>query len=109
MIALPNDDSPNKKPYAMAGAGSLSSSVWKTVDGNGSVTYRFNVFRLNSRSGSVTSKLRPSDLRDLVKLAYVLACILDHDGCFDQEERDSLRALITRLGPLVRSINWKRW
>lgn len=84
------------KPYAMLGAGELASSIWKSGNELVGWRYHFNIFRLavNGRTGQ---KLKPTDLRHLVKLAQVLAATLADDGCLEPSVRRELRELASRL------------
>lgn len=89
-----------KKPYTMLGAGQLVSSVWKTGDERRGWRYRFNVYRMNADSGLVSQRLRPTDVRDLVKLSQVLAAVLADDGCMPADQRQALAELADQLDSL---------
>ena len=58
------------EPIAVLGAGDLVSHLHRGDDADDPANYRFSVFRL-SQELQATHELRPSDLRDLVKLCQV--------------------------------------
>jgi hypothetical protein len=84
-------------PYATMGAGSLVSMLWKLGDERSGWRYRFNLFRLSPRSGSVTQQFRPQDLGEFAKLLQVLTFTLADDGCLSEELRNDLLCLNIRL------------
>lgn len=86
-----------KKPYAMVGAGSLTASIWKERALDARCMYGFNIFRLDSRNGSVTQRLLPGDIVDLIKLARVLAQVIADDGCLSSAVRRELRTLAASI------------
>jgi hypothetical protein len=85
------------KPYAVIGAEQLTASVYKTGDELIGFKYRFNITRLNKRTGRVGHWFRPDDLMALLQLTRVLAAELAHDGCMDSALRKQLRDIATRL------------
>ena len=85
------------KPYCMVGAGELASALWKTGDQVAGWRYRFNLFRMPSRSGRVSQLFRPADLTDIVKLCQVLAATLVDDGCLSPADRRALKQLVANL------------
>lgn len=89
------------KPYAMLGAGQLSSALWKAGDEQSGWTYRFNIYRMSSRTGHVSELLRPQDVGDLVKLCQVLAAILADDGCVPRDQRRALAKLAADLDSIT--------
>jgi hypothetical protein len=99
-----------QRPYEMIGAGRVVSSVWKRGDEAQGWTYRFNVFRMDSRNGSVSRLFRPADLFDLLKLCRLLAVELAGDGCLPAcdlhrliDIADALDSLLEELaGPAQR-------
>jgi len=89
------------KPYVMLGAGQLSSALWKAGDEQSGWTYRFNIYRMSSRTGHVSELLRPQDVGDLVKLCQVLAAILADDGCVPRDQRRALAKLAADLDSIT--------
>jgi hypothetical protein len=89
------------KPYAILGAGQLSSALWKAGDEQRGWTYRFNIYRMSSRTGHVSELLRPQDVGDLVKLCQVLAAILADDGCVPRDQRRALAKLAADLDSIT--------
>lgn len=87
----------SKKPYTLVGAEELTASVYKTGDELIGVDYRFNVVRLNNRTGRVNQWFRPEDLLAFVKLVQVLAAELANDGCMDRHARSQLIGLAASL------------
>jgi hypothetical protein len=81
----------------MLGAGQLVSSIWKSGGDRAGWTYRFNIYRMSSRSGQVSQFFQPADVRDLIKLCQVLAATLADDGCIADDLRTELANLFTRL------------
>jgi len=80
----------------MLGAGTITSTLWKTGNELEGWRYRFNIFRF-AANGHVGQKLKPTDLKHLVKLAQVLAATLADDGCLEPSIRRELRELALRL------------
>jgi len=93
------------KPYAMLGAGPLTSALWKAGDERSGWTYRFNIYRMSSRTGHVSELLRPKDVGDLVKLCQVLATTLADDGCIACNQRRALAKLAADLDSITRTRN----
>jgi len=91
-----------ERPYELIGAGELVSAVWKRPDGRDGWRYRFNVFRMNDRTGTVSRMFRPSDLPNFLKLCQVLAMELSSDGCLPEYERQRLSELAEELDALTR-------
>ncbi len=91
----------DNKPYALLGSGRLTSSLWKTINGDGDGQYRFNLFRIDRETGSVDQWLTPEDIESLVKIARVLAFELAEDGCMDRTLRARLYRLAERLDDLI--------
>lgn len=60
------------------------------------IQYDFNLFRVDS-TGTVTSWLRPEDLRDIVKACQVLAFSIADDGWIEQPLRQQLVELASDL------------
>lgn len=88
------------KPYAMLGAGSLVSTLWKTGDHQAGWRYGFNLFRMTHR-GHVGQRFSPADLLDLLKLVRVLAATLADDGCLSPVRRRELARLATMLDQIT--------
>lgn len=89
------------KPYAVLGAGQLVSSLWKTGDEQRGWNYRFNIYRMNDRSGHVSQVFRPRDVQDLVRLCQVLAAALADDGCIPAVQRCDLAELSLKLDAIT--------
>lgn len=85
------------QPYAMLGAGQLTSAVWKRGELASGWAYRFNIYRMSCGEGRVSQLFRPADVPDLVKLCHVLAAVLADDGCLPRAERRALKALAEKL------------
>jgi hypothetical protein len=92
------------KPYAVIGAEQLTASVYKTGDELIGFKYRFNITRLNKRTGRVGHWLEPSDIPALIKLTRVLAAELAADGCMDGGLRHQLRTIAARLDDVMYEI-----
>ncbi len=82
------------RPLAVLGAGDLVSHLTRADDG--ARDYRFSVFRFGQRA-EATHALRPTDLRDLVKLCQVVAFAIVDDGWIGDEQRRELLSLIAEL------------
>lgn len=93
----PSKQTTTPKPYAMLGARQLASALWNIGDEEGGWTCRFNVYRMNDRTGHVSQLLRPGDVQDLVKLCQVLAITLADDGCIPTDQRRTLADLAVKL------------
>jgi hypothetical protein len=91
----------DNKPHALLGSGRLTSSLWKIVNQDHDVEYRFNVFRIHGETGAVDQWLAPEDIESLVKLSRVLAFELAEDGCMDRVLRERLYQLAERLDELI--------
>ena len=89
------------RPYCTIGAGQLTSIVWKIGDQDSGWRYRFNLFRLTRDCAQVSQLYKPSDVRDFVKLAQVLASVILDDGCISRPERELLRQLATDLDGVI--------
>ncbi len=85
------------RPYTMAGAGPLVSSVWKVGDSEVGWAYRFNIYRMTPRTGHVTQLFKPEDVLHLSKLCRVLAAILADDGCIPASLRSELVSLTEKF------------
>lgn len=88
-------------PYAVVGAGPVTSTLWKRGEPRGGFTYRLNLFRMAPLTGRVTTLLRPEDLPHLVRLCGVLAAELAGDGCLPPD----VRARLARLADAVDEIS----
>ena len=86
------------RPLAVLGAGDLVSHLTRADDDAGD--YQFNVFRFGQRA-ETTHALRPTDLRDLVKLCQVVAFAIVDDGWIEDEQRGELLDLITELDQIT--------
>ena len=87
----------SRTPYTLVGAEELTAAVYKTGDELIGFDYRFNVARLNNRTGRVNQWFRPEDLVAFVKLLQVLATELADDGCIDRNIRRQLIGLAASL------------
>ena len=85
------------QPIAVLGAGDLVSHLTRD-DGKGG--YQFNVFRFGSRA-KATHSLRPTDLRDLVKLCQVVAFAVVDDGWIALDRRGELLDLMAELDEIT--------
>ena len=81
----------------MVGAGGLSCTIWKPGCERGGFRYSFNIFKQDSFSGHVTQQFESRDIKDLVKLANLLAIVLVDDGCVSEKVRDELLELSADL------------
>jgi hypothetical protein len=79
------------------GAGRLSAAVWKTPTTPDSTVYRFNIFSLDPRNGTVGQCFSADDVVSLAKLAHVLAAVLVDDGGIDSALRQQLSSLVSDL------------
>jgi len=93
-----------RKPYTRMGADQLTASVYKTGDELVGFEYRFNIVRLNNRTGRVIQWFTPDDLHGLVKLTRVLAAELADDGCIGSELRTQLFAIAEALDDAIAKI-----
>jgi hypothetical protein len=91
----------DNKPYALLGSGRLTSSLWKIVNPNNDIEYRFNLFRIDRETGTVNQWLGLEDIESLVKVSRVLAFELAEDGCMDRMLRERLYQLAERLDELI--------
>jgi hypothetical protein len=89
------------KPYAVIGAEQLTASVYKTGDELIGFKYRFNITRLNKRTGRVGHWLEPSDIPALIKLTRVLAAEL---AAWEGGLRHQLRTIAARLDDVLHEI-----
>ena len=86
------------RPLAVLGAGDLVSHLTRADNGAGD--YQFNVFRFGQLA-EVSHALRPTDLRDLVKLCQVVAFAVVDDGWIGDEQRCELLDLIRELDQIT--------
>ena len=91
----------DNKPHALLGSGRLTSSLWKIVNQNHDVEYRFNLFRIQRETGAANQWFAPEDIESLVKISRVLAFELAEDGCMDRVLRERLYQLAERLDELI--------
>lgn len=87
----------SRKPYLLVGSGPLTATIWKSGTEPADENYRFNIIRISHKSGHVTQKFGPRDLRHLAKLVQVMAFTLADDGCVSEEMRESLSELAQSL------------
>jgi hypothetical protein len=66
----------SNKPYTMLGAGKLTSAMWKEGGPDSGFRYRFNIYRMDKKTGQVEQIFQPADVESLVKLARVLGMLL---------------------------------
>ena len=89
------------KPYAVIGAGQLTASLYKSGDAFTGFEYRFNLVRLERKSGRLVQWYRPADVVALLKLLRVLSAELDHDGCMNTSLRRQLRRISNHVDELL--------
>ncbi len=94
-----------RQPYTLVGSDQLTASVYKTGDELTGFAYRFNVTRLNNRTGRVNQWFTPSDICGLVKLTRVLAAELAIDGCTTPELRAKLFRIASALDEAITEIS----
>ena len=87
----------------MLGTRRLASALWKIPNKQGDWTCRFNVYRMNGRTGHVSQLLRPDDVPDLVKLCQVLAVTLANDDCIPADQRRTLADLAVKLDAITQT------
>lgn len=92
-LATEETPSTSHGPYMMLGAGQLCAAVRKEGDEQSGWQYRFNVFRMSKKTGTVEQCFNPGDITDLVKLARVLAYAIADDGCLSRDLQEELRCL----------------
>lgn len=95
----------SRKPYTLVGADQLTASVYKTGDELVGFDYRFNIVRLNNRTGRVNQWFTAEDLRGMVKLTRVLAAELADDGCMSPELRTQLFRIAAALDDAIAEIS----
>lgn len=93
-----------RKPYTLVGAEQLTASVYKTGDELCGFDYRFNITRLNNKTGQVNQWFTPGDLCAMVKLVRVLSAELADDGCMNAELRNRLISLATALDAAIAEV-----
>ena len=91
---MPEEPKRTAKPYTMAGAGPLVSSIWKLGDEQAGWKYRFNIYRMMPDTGHVSQLFNAEDIVHLAKLSRVLALVLVEDGCIPSTLRSELERLI---------------
>ncbi len=91
----------SRQPYTLVGAEQLTAAVYKTGDEFSGFDYRFNIVRLNNRTGRVNQWFTPDDLCAMVKLVRVLAAELVDDGCMDDALRNQLFHLAASLDDAI--------
>ena len=92
---------PKTQPQAIIGAEQLTASFYRRSDGH----YRFNIVRLNKRTGQVCQWYRPTDLLALLKLMRMIAAEVAQDDDLDSSSRDELEQLTTELDHAVNALN----
>ena len=100
-----DDTTIGPKPYAMIGAGPLSSALYKTGDELIGWRYSFNIHRTDFATGSVSHWLHPSDLLNVAKLIQVIGFEILADGCIDSQQRSMLQSLVNKLDEITKSEN----
>lgn len=101
MITNPLDPDERPKPYATAGAGELTSLLWKRLKADGNAFYEFNLFRIRAGTKLPTGSLNQKHLRSMVKLVHLLATVMLDDGCLTAAEEFELETLVTALELIV--------
>ena len=91
----------SRQPYTLVGAEQITASVYKTGDEFIGFDYRFNIVRLNNRTGRVNQWFTPDDLCAMVKLVRVLAAELADDGCMEDALRNQLFHLAASLDDAI--------
>lgn len=99
-------------PYAMVGAGEITSSISRTGDPVNGFHYRFNLYALRQADGQVENLFGPKDLISIVKTAHVLGLFLLDEGWLERDDRERIGTLVSQLdevfdryspiGPVVR-------
>ncbi len=90
----------SSRPIAVLGAGELVSHLRRFEDETCDTNYEFNAFRLGNDM-QATHKLRPKDLRDVVKLCQVLAFAIADDGWLPNCTRSELFELAGDLDKIT--------
>ena len=93
-------ESVRPQPIAVVGDGDLISHVHRGEDERDPNNYRFSIFRFDEEH-KVTQALRPTDLRDLVKLCQVLAFSITDDGWLPPDAHHALLELFEDLDELT--------
>lgn len=83
-------------PIAVLGAGDLISHLRRSDNKADDANYEFNAFRF-CEDMQATHMLRPTDLRDMVKLCQVLAFTIADDGWLAADKRADLFELANEL------------
>ncbi len=97
------NDASEKRPTALLGAGRLAAMLWRSYAGKRGWLYRFNIFRVNQRSGRVTQHFTSEDVGDFAKLVQLLACAMSEDGYLEPDLRDDLSCLASCLADVLGS------
>jgi hypothetical protein len=95
--SMPDEPKRTAKPYTMAGAGPLVSSVWKRGDEQAGWDFRFNIYSMMPNTGRVSQLFKAADIVHLAKLCRVLAIVLLDDGCISSQLRSELERLTDLL------------
>jgi uncharacterized protein (UPF0147 family) len=96
----PTPSPTSSRPIAVLGAGELVSHVHRVGDVIGDANYEFNAFRIG-KDMKATHKLRPTDLRNVVKLCQVLAFAIADDGWLPNSTRTELFELANELDEIT--------
>jgi len=91
--ATRNGKPKSSKPYTVAGAGEIVTSVWEIDDPDELVAFRFNVFHMDAESGEVVQQFGIADIPYFALLAQALATLFSIDERLPQELRDDLGCL----------------
>ena len=95
----------SRRPYTLVGAEQLTASVYKTGDELLGFEYRFNITRLNNRTGRVNQWFTPDDLCAMAKLVRVLSAELADDGCMGEALRHQLLRLAAGLDDAIAEVS----
>ena len=100
-MICPDRPTKSRCPIAVLGAGELVSHLRRLDNTTDESNYEFNAFRL-AEDMQATHVLRPTDLRNLVKLCQVLAFTIADDGWLSDETRAELFELADDLDGVTR-------
>lgn len=89
-----------RRPIAVLGAGDLVSHLMRLDNVVDDANYEFNAFRICGDL-EATHVLRPSDLRNIVKLCQVLAFAIADDGWLTIGTRTDLYELANELDKIT--------
>ena len=94
---MPEPTRQTRKPYTVAGAGPLVSTIWKLRDEQAEWDFRFNIYSMMPDTGRVSQLFKAADIVHLAKLCRVLAIVLLDDGCISSQLRSELERMTDLL------------